>query len=368
MRTRRHRGRGLAGHSFLGSGNHKRAFTLVELLVVVSIIALLISILLPSLKNAREQAKRIKCMASQSAIAKAAASYQSEYFEWMVGSPGTTGSMMLTRYDGVDPLSPDIGGNAVQIWDYAGPLAGAQMGMSLPSHRGQRYGQVFDGVFRCPSVKVFSEPWGGDQTIRETPHFRSQMVSYQTIRWMLMWPRQIAQVVAPGLPWGDPAPVEEAKFEANFNEDTGMSIPLELPRSYVPRVDRVGHPAEKVFLTDSNRFTDDEQDRLTYNYDWRGKVGGAFSTGGPTLHRDHLRSFKFEDPFRRYTYRHPQGRTPGLVTVYFDGHAGYMSEDESRFPDPWWPRGTVILRNEFNQVSFGKIRNAMQGTAYTVPR
>jgi prepilin-type N-terminal cleavage/methylation domain-containing protein len=58
--------------------DRKRAFTLIELLVVVAIIALLISILLPSLQGAREQGKRAKCLANMKSISQASVAYASE--------------------------------------------------------------------------------------------------------------------------------------------------------------------------------------------------------------------------------------------------------------------------------------------------
>ena len=56
-----------------------RAFTLIELLVVVAIISLLISILLPSIQRAREEAKAVVCMSNVRQVLLSLSMYQQDY-------------------------------------------------------------------------------------------------------------------------------------------------------------------------------------------------------------------------------------------------------------------------------------------------
>jgi len=98
-----------------------RGFTLVELLVVVSIIALLLSILLPSLRKARDQAKTLMCQTRARSLSTGAFTYCSE---WGVYPPSLSN------------FADSVSNPSVQILHWAGGVdwlgIGDQAGAFVP--------------------------------------------------------------------------------------------------------------------------------------------------------------------------------------------------------------------------------------------
>jgi prepilin-type N-terminal cleavage/methylation domain-containing protein len=151
----------------------RKAFTLIEVLVVVAIIALLVAILLPSLSRARELGKRAVCVSDLHMLGVAWTFYHTDNKSWLVYA-GTTGTPAPSNANDWYKRCPP--GWLRSIPGYPYNPTEAPEALQLKSIRDAalyRYARTTE-IYRCPSIpkgefRTFGIPQGASCTAQGNP-------------------------------------------------------------------------------------------------------------------------------------------------------------------------------------------------------
>jgi prepilin-type N-terminal cleavage/methylation domain-containing protein/prepilin-type processing-associated H-X9-DG protein len=254
----------------------RRGFTLVELLVVIGIIALLISILLPSLNRAREQAKAIKCASNLRQIGHGLQIYLNQNRGW--SAPWTNdGKVMAT-------------GSATEFADPNELLTQAD---------GSKIRAVYWGVFYAREAKlpkeVFACPSSEWQNRTDTGD--GQWRHYGINAWGM----------------SNPTPLTRADvFGGNTREIANFTL-RKMPSSHdgVYRDHWIGRQLSRAKTTTQTVFA---QDHCEITFDGNGDIFWNWTqwVGPPDLTFDVLRHNRHSN------------------AVYQDGHVGRLSREEQQ--------------------------------------
>ncbi len=344
-------------------------FTLIELLVVVAVISLLMSILLPSLECAREQARRVVCGTTLSSFGKGLTYYVQENSEFLPGV-NTSGYAMqkywLSGENGQAEAFTDAS-MPVQNYDWITPII-RYSDTELPAKRAERWAFFWQERYACPSV-------GNTQSVLYNPNSRipgPEREDFKAISW-----RQNSYLMPTYFQlWGDR--FERWQLGGSAGQFEAVPVSAKLPsdswernaEDFRSRLTQVGPLGRKLFVSDGTRYLD--RNNLPLDHDakpiagsfgaftesgaWRSGAtafgvragssrwgGGAVSGGSPSEGRNLPLSYRHGcsrgdaggDATRN------QGEINGL---FFDGHVDSLNDRDSREPHLWFPSGAK-LRN-----------------------
>jgi len=255
------------------------AFTLIELLVVVAIIALLISILLPSLAGAKAQAKQVLCTTNLQSQLKAAMFYAEDNAGFiprgLMGFTGSGGTEFHTYGSAIiDYLNYDGSrGPSNELWT----------GQPPSQQRKIRRAYVSIPQYQCPDFPDNDVPFesnvGDDELTGQPMDYVSSAMPIPYTQAQVDYDRTAA-ADEPG------------------DRYQGSNAPDYTPVSKIDQIAGAGSPAQFIFLTETHKNMSRSEMRFHHFFLTSQLPFGAY----PRIANDR---------------RHPGGLTAG----FFDGHA-----------------------------------------------
>lgn len=312
------------------------AFTLVELLIVLALIALLTGVLLPSLSSARS-ASRVAACAQQQRRLHAAAILADHADNERLPGVNTTNARFLKMPYTSELLADTSSDTPTSVFDWISPSLGATATFS--PNRARRTQQIFND-YACPASKRHNDTLFGNAP--DAADFRAILDTDGFLQVSYLSPAAFHLAGRSFIPL--------AKYRTFAWR--GPAVP---PDDYFPTLDRLGSHAAKVFLSDATRYLA-SRSRLDFDISPAPKYFGSFLSSSPIYRASrefgsaaNLPEFPDENYLgqgpsvyphnRNLSYRHASR----LVVVWFDGHVTTMSESASKTDaSHWFPTGSIF--------------------------
>ncbi len=306
-------------------GYRSKAFTLIELLIVIAIIALLVGILLPALGKARQAAQSVVCKSIERQMGFAQNAYCNDWKEYFPG-PNTSGADGQLS-NGALYLFDKTATTPTTTHDWMSPMFGDAAGLS--TNRAQRTKQLFER-YGCAAAKIENDTLFGSA---------GDAAQFQTLFQQEGF-GQISHLSPASFHYFSRPQVALQFLYQGVQLRGGFTTPVAVNDNYRPRLDKVGIQASnKIFAADGTRYFDPP--RLDFDVNPNPGIYGSFTDSGPIFQNStaYGRGHVGNPINQKLSFRHP-GQV--INTLYFDGHAGNLSSRQAwTDATPWYPGGSV---------------------------